>query len=457
MHHYLSRVKTLIGFAAPITGTQIINILPPIFATLFVAQLGKHELAAAALATSTFITFIATGASFFNALSVLISHRKEKKAFSDVGLIFRHGLVFALIFGLILGMLLWHMDKILLLFGQDPHLVSLTRSYFHFAGFSIVLMLLLSSIEQYFIGIGKARVSLIISACVAPLSIILSYGLILGHFGLPKMALSGIMAASLIVQSLALVIVLLILFRSDDAKRYALFSINNILALPIAKNILSLGFPNCIQIGTELIAITIITYFMGWFGADALATAQIVNQYIVLLVMVYLGFSSAVSIVTSRAYANHDYLLVKEYSHVAILLMSVYFILIGIIFIFFPTPLIDLFLDTAHIHHGQIEALGRAFFLISIFTNYADSIRYVLAGAYRGLQDSKTPMYVGMFCLWVIGISTSYILGIGLHIGPIGVRLGPCMGIICAAIFLLYNFYQYKLPSLKGTFHAEAP
>lgn len=448
MNPYLSRTKTLFGFAAPIIGTQLVGILPQVVAMYFVANLGKHELAAGALATSSFITMIATGASFFNAMSILISHRKEKNAMSDVGSLFMHGMGFALILGIILGFLLWHMDKILVLFGQDPGLIALTHGYFHFAAFSIPLMLLLTNISQFYIGMGQPRVAFILSLCNAPLSIFFSYTFVLGHFGAPILGLTGIMCASLITQLIMLSIMLIVFSASKKTKQILQHMSDHTVNIALCKKIIGLGLPISVQVGSELVAIAIITYFMGWFGTDALAATQIVNQYVLLAIMLYIGFSSAISIVTSRAYANNDVALIREYSLTGIALMSIFFVVIALVFIFFPIPLIDLFLDNTHVHHKEIVTLGKAFFIIAIFTNYADSIRYITAGAYRGLQDSKKPMFVGMFCLWLISISSSYLLGIKLHVGPIGVRLGIGIGIICATLYLLFDFYRHKLPRI---------
>jgi len=53
----------------------------------------------------------------------------------------------------------------------------------------------------------------------------------------------------------------------------------------------SLGFPIGIQFGAELAAMTVATYFMGYFGVIALAASQIVSQYSLIVVMVTLGLS----------------------------------------------------------------------------------------------------------------------------------------------------------------------
>ena len=180
---------------------------------------------------------------------------------------------------------------------------------------------------------------------------------------------------------------------------------------------------------------------MGWFGKDALAAAQIVNQYVLLCVVIYLGFSQTLAILSSKALVQNNYQLIKNYVIIAIIIMTLLFLAVTAVFITIPHFLIAIFLGSHTNYSNEIFIYGREFFIIALFTNYADSIRYVLAGAYRGMNDAKTPMYVGICCLWIISISLCYVLAITLHYGPIGIRIGIAIGIICACLYLLSNFF----------------
>jgi len=54
----------------------------------------------------------------------------------------------------------------------------------------------------------------------------------------------------------------------------------------------------------------------------------------------------------------------------------------------------------------------------------------------RGLHDSKTPMHIGVMCLWGISLPMNYLMGFVFHGGPIGLRIGFMSGFIIAAIIL---------------------
>lgn len=445
MSNYIPKAKTLINFAAPIAGAQFINILSSFLPMLFIARFGTTELAAAALATATFIIFNASASFAMMALGILISHEHEKNDNAKIGALLRNGLLLGLTMAIILGTALWFMGDALLALGQAASLVNIVIPYLHLAAISMLPIILLALMKQFYIGIGKPRASLYISLAVTSICVLLSYGFILGNFSLPKLGLAGLMLATIIAQSSVLLMLVLMFLKTQQHKIYHVFTAlgkTKTFSTAICKEIINLGLPISMQSAAEIIAISITTYFMGWFGKDALAAAQIVNQYVILFVVVYIGFSQAIAIASSKAYAHHDYSLIKEYTQIAIVIMTILFVFVGAIFIFIPKILITFFLGGDYSHAQSIIQLGKYFFIVALFANYADSIRYVLSGAYRGLKDAKKPMYVGVFCLWVISIGSGYGLSVQLHYGPIGLRIGIAIGIICASIYLLYDFFN---------------
>jgi len=439
------RTLELLSFALPIIGTQVLNILVSFVSVIFIAHLGKDDLAASGLAIPTFITFFVCGNGALNAIGILISHQNEQGKYDTAKNTAWSGQLLALSLGVSLCGIIWHIQTILIWFGQDQNLIELTIPFFHIARFAIIPMLLSTSVGQFFIGIGQPRVALITSIITAPITLALSYALILGKWGCPQIGLSGQILAQLVGSTLILTM-LVLHGLSKKYNHFNLFKLPKLKDLACIKQIMLLGIPISVQSGAELIAITITTYFMGWFGADALSASQIINQYVVLSVMVYIGLSQAVSILTSRAYATNDIIKIKAYAKHAVGIMTIVFIAITIIFTLYPVELIDLFLDKHNPGVNKIIHLGRIFFIIAIVTNYLDSIRFIFSGAYRGLHDSKTPMIVNIAGLWLITITSSYVLGTLTPLGPAGIRIGLGVGIGAATIYLIIDFYYRKLP-----------
>lgn len=402
-------ILKLTTFALPLSTSALINMVASFAAMFMVAKLGEQELAAAALAVATFITTTMLFPIFY-AVGILISHyRGQGKSTAEIGELVKNGFWLATLCAICTGILLWNASHILLLFGQNPQLVALTQSYFHYAALAMVPMLIGAVIYQFYTGIGYPRFPMIASMISMPAIVVLSYGFILGKLGLPKLALAGVTCSTFIVSSTISVCILIYMFFNKNIKKYQIFSGAFLPNWRLCKNIFFLGLPIGIQFGGELSAMTVCTYLMGYFGVAALAASQIVSQYIMLVIMIVLGLSQALSILISEAYGKKDGALIKQYLLSSLIILSIIFIFIAILFLFTPEYLIDVFNKDTNPGHAYITHLAIIFFAIAIITLFADSARNLFSGALRGLQDSKSPMKTGIICLWLISLPLAYV------------------------------------------------
>ena len=69
-----------------------------------------------------------------------------------------------------------------------------------------------------------------------------------------------------------------------------------------------------------------------------------------------------------------------------------------------------------------------------------DGVQAVAAGALRGLQDTRVPMWIAIFSYWVPGIGTAIGLGFFTPLQGIGVWVGLATGLAFAAILLLWRW-----------------
>lgn len=436
------------AFALPISAGSIINAIAGFISMMMVARLGKEELAAGALAISTYMTIMTVAATILYSVGILISHhRSQYKTPAEIGLIVKNGFWLALFLAIPTGLGLWYGDTLLLFFKQDPQLVTLTSGYFHFAALNMFPLLGGTVLAQFYAGIGKPRFTLIIALISLPLTMVSAYGLILGHFGLPKLRLSGMTCASLIVQSFIMLVVLIMMYLRKSIQSYQLFNKPFLPNGLICKSIFTLGMPIGIQFGIEFIAMTMATYLMGYFGVTALAAAQIVSQYYMPIIILLIGLTQALSLLISDAYGKGDDRLIKEYLRASIVLLIIYWAFIGSIFLGIPKELIRLYMSekTADI---RLEHLVIIFFAISAFLLFIDGFRHLLSGALRGLHDSRGPMQIGIAAMWFVSLPVSYLIGFTFQGGPIGLRIGFLSGFIFAGIFLFLRMHK-KLYLIK--------
>jgi len=435
-HHLFKIIYKINAFALPISASGIINMLSSFIAMMMIAQLGEVQLAAAALAVPTFITIMTITATMFFAVGILISHHKGKENHPyEIGLVVKNGFWLACFLWIPSALILWHIDKLLLVLGQEPKLVALTHNYFHFTALGMLPLMIVCVLTQFYLGVGNSRFSLIISIISLPITVITSYGFILGHFGLPKLGLAGGACAYLITQSVLLVVVVFIMYLRKSVHQYGIFNKPFMPKYSICKSIFDLGMPVGIQFGTEIAAFTFSTYLLGYFGVVALASSQIVNQYFMLVLMVTLGLAQALTLFISQAYAKHDAKLINQYLYASLLTLIVYALVATLFFILFPAALIKFFIGKNTIDPALLH-LTKIFFEISCVVMFIDGARHLLSGALRGFHDSQAPMRIGIIAMWLVSLPCCYLVGFTLNGGPIGLRIGFVTGFIFASLML---------------------
>jgi multidrug resistance protein, MATE family len=432
-----SALRRLAGFALPICASFLINMIANFVAMMMVGKLGHLQLAAGALAVSTYITILTIGTSLFYAIGILISHaRGQEKNPEEIGQIVKNGLWLTVMLGLPGGILLWNVNHVLIFFKQDPRLVAIAQHYFHHAAFAMFTTLVLTLLNQFYMGVNRPKLSMFTALISLPLNILLAYGLVLGHFGLPQLGLGGITFSTSIVQALVCAIALISIHYSSAFNKYRIFSGGLWPNKQLCKNILQLGLPIGAQSGIELAAMAGSTYLMGFFGVFALAASQIVSQYVMLVIMVILGMSQALAVLVSEAYGRHDINLVRLNIRAAFILLVSLFSVILTLFFFYAPALINFYIDSRHPVNQHLVHLASKLFVVAGVLLFCDGARNLLAGALRGLHDPKTPMRVGIICLWFVSLPLSYLVGFGLKAGPVGLRAGFVTGFFLAAIFL---------------------
>jgi multidrug resistance protein, MATE family len=444
----ISSIFKLSAFALPISLSALVNTIASFAAMMMVAKLGETELAAGALAVPTYITFMTVSSTIFYAVGILIGHyRGQQKSPTEIGRIFKNGCFLAIFIASIMSAVLWHADVLLKVLHQDPVLIAIAQDYFHYAGLSLFPLLMSSVIAQFYTGIGKPKFSLIMSVSSLPFALFLAYLLVLGHAGFPQMGLSGVMCGSMIVQSIFCIGAFIYMIMSGVFKTYAINESPYLPNMALCGAIFNLGMPISVQFGAEIAAMTASSYLIGYFGITALAAAQIVSQYSMLVVMLVLGLSQAVSVLVSEAYGREDHTAIREYVFASLIILTILFAGVFVVFFTASHSLVLLYLSPADAANQTLLHLAASFFIVSAFTLLIDGVRNVFSGALRGLHDSKTPMRIGVMALWGISLPCCYAAGFLLHGGPVAQRIGFLSGFIVATV-ILYSRIRRRIQLL---------
>ena len=437
----LSVIGKVNHFSLPMICYALMDILPTLTSMWILSRLGKDYIAAAGIATPTFITILTAFLTVIYAVGIKVGHSfGENKNSEVIGPWVMNGIVLALILSIPAICLLLTAPSFLLYLGQSPHLVALTQTFFIFAAMGVVPFLINTVLNQYFVAIGRPRIAFLLAISVLPLTVIFSYGLVLGQWGLPKLAMGGVSFAYLIADTLVMIASISFVAHAKWSKPFNVFKKPFGIQYKRCLELFTLGWPIGIQIGSQLAASTVVVYLVGLFGVSALAAVQITQQYVLVFTMISTGLASAVSILVSHAYGEKNLYKIKQTTWAGMIIMIIIALIFMVGFFIFPTTLVDIYLDSSHPTNSHLVQLAIYFMMINAGFIAFNGIRRILINALRGMQDTKVPMLISISCLWLIGLPLAYITGLLLHGGPVVLQLVFIIGFVVATTLIILRY-----------------
>lgn len=457
---------------------RMMNVLGSFFLVMMLGAFGKTTVAAAALALLSANIIFVLSISLLQGLNPLIrQYRVQKKDPSEIGHLIRQGYIIALLCSFASSLVLWHLSELLLLLGQDPQLIGLTQPYFHYAAFSIFPALMLNIFSQVNLGIERYRVLMFMELMGLILRTVLGCVFILGCFSFSPMGLGGLAVADLCSNIIMLSLVMMYIKKQPDYTAMSLLRLPCFLKPNTYKNqiakksvslsrvgkyprllgvdkssyrsILALGVPIAIQTGGEFSAILMSLYLMGYYGVDTLASFQVANQYLTLCLILGFGFTQALTLLVREALyqEQNSQALISRLIKTAMGMALFCNFFIALFFLTHPHFLLSLFINEVQASPVFLT-YGTGFLALNAALILLDSIRSILTGALRGLNEAKSVMWIGLFSLWLIAAPVS-LLCFFLDADPVSMRLGLIAGFWVWIILLALRLYP-NLFSLRG-------
>jgi len=422
--------KRIFSLALPMAGSQFINVASSFLCMAMLAALGNEVLAASALITSTQLSIMVSGMSILFSLSVLVGHAYGAKDYIAIGNYVQQSWALAILISMPIMLLFWHIDSVLLFFGQSKEITDIVHSYFHAFAWAVIPGLLATCNMQFGYGIHKK--ALIVSTSIMSVIVLLitAYIFIFGKFGFPKLGVAGLGYATVAQYSFFFIFTTLFFFYEKSFARFELFRYRIHQHLDHFVKMFKVGWPISVQMGGEMLSFFVSGIMIGWLGTAALAAFQIVNQYYFLVVIPIFSLSQASGILIGHACGSKQFHEVKKLSYASIAMVLIASSLVAVAFLALPKTLAAFYMNV----NDPANAAA--------FSQIFDAVRNVLIGILRGLFDTRFPMYMSLLTIWVIGMPLSYLLAFPLHLGAVGFVIGGMLGMLGGATVMVYRWYQ---------------
>ncbi|MEM6312359.1 MAG: MATE family efflux transporter, partial [Pseudomonadota bacterium] len=121
-----------------------------------------------------------------------------------------------------------------------------------------------------------------------------------------------------------------------------------------------------------------------------------------------------------------------------------------VVFIGFSETLISLFVAESEPEREAIFEIGVVLLALAALFQLVDGWQAVALGLLRGVQDTLVPAFYAAFSYWIVGMPVAYVLGFELGWDGVGIWLGLVVGLLCAAVLLLFRFWRSSVPRIAA-------
>lgn len=436
----------LIKLAMPFALTGIIQSGVFFFETLFLAHVGTSTLAAGALVSWLFGTIAVILFGILSSINVLVALKHGANDQDGISHIARDGLLLSVLLSIPAFFLFWNMSPIFLLFGQPQSVVVLAQSYLHALAWGLLPDFVMIAILEVIMGMGHARLILLVTIFSVSINILSSYILIFGKFGFPVLGIAGAgwgMTISCWITSIALII-----YISSNKILKPYFSRLLHFHKPyFFLELLRVGVPMGVMYCFEVAFFFALTLAMGSLGSAVLAANQVVMQYLGLLMSTMFSIAQAVTVRMGHLLGAKENEAAKRASMMGMYIAIAFMIIVAMVYWFYPSILISVDFDTHNSANIEIVNYIKEFFILSAIFQIFEAVRISLFGVLRGLKDTNFTLMISIISFWCIAFPVGYFLAIYQHVGGKGFWMALVMGAV-VSVFLLYWRVQLKMRHL---------
>jgi multidrug resistance protein, MATE family len=439
-HRLLDELIETLKLAAPMALTQLGQIAMMTTDLAFIGRLGGDAVAAAALAGTVYFVSFTIGMGPTSAVAPLAAQAFGAGQTHLVRRSLRSGLWAALLIALPIMAFPLRGEQILLFLGQAPLPAHLAQQYLFGLAWGVAPALWFMAIRGFMGAVNRPQPILWITLAAIPANALLVYLLMNGEWGLPRLGLFGVGLATTIVNFSTFLAALWFATRRRPFSDYRVLAHVWRIDWKLMRQLLAIGAPISIAFLLEYGMFSAAALLMGRISTTALAAHQIAMQIVVILFMVPFGIGMAATVRVGHAVGRGDVAAIRRAGLVAILLGIFLVAILTLAVILARFAIATFFLGEASADADATINLAAKLLLVGATFFITDAIQGVTVGTLRGMKDTRVPLLFAAISYWLVGFSSSYLLGFWTALGAIGVWMGLSIGTVVYATLLVLRF-----------------
>jgi MATE family multidrug resistance protein len=426
-------MRPTVSLAAPVVIAEVGWVSMQIVDIAMVGRLGPEAIGAVGVGSALLLAFSVFGMGLLLGLDTLVSQAFGARDRAQCDRWLRHGVFLALVLTLPVGLLAWMAGSRLDVWGFDPGVLTLVRSYFAIVTWSLPLLLLYAAFRRYLQAVAVVRPVMIALVTANVVNAAANWILIFGNLGAPALGVDGAGWATCISRAY-MVIVLALAVARQGVPPWTLIAGIRVDGL---RRILGLGWPAATQAALEYGAFAAATMLAGRLAPATLAAHQIVINLAGLSYMVPLGIASAGAVRVGHAVGRRDAPGASAAGWTAIAVGTGFMASAAAVFLAAPRAILGIFTGDGH-----VVEVGLTLIAVAALFQIFDGLQGVATGTLRGLGDTRTPMFLNLAGHWMLGLPVGYLLCFVLGWGVVGLWIGISTGLFVVGSLLLAIWWR---------------
>jgi MATE family multidrug resistance protein len=440
---WYAEARETLKLALPLVVTQIAQMLIMTTDLIMLGRVGQNAVASAGLGIIVFFFCWLIGAGPVAAVAPMIAHILGGKTgdLGNVRSVVRMGFWSVVIVSLpLLGVLLCT-RSIMLFAGEQPDLAVNAGRFATALCLGLPFSLFYQVLRNFSTALERPTAPLAVMVVGIAFNFVGDYALIFGHFGLPKLGLTGSGIASASSYAFQFLALLAVVFLTPKLRQYRIFRRFFRPDWEKLGEMFRLGMPIGLTMMFEAMLFNVAALIMGTFGSAALAAHQISMNVPSLTFMVPLGVGMAATIRVGLAAGAGDREAIQRAGYTALGIGVVFMSVTSVVIALFPREIAQLYFSTETAQNAQAIALAVTFLRVAAAFQVFDGLQVVAALSLRGLKDARAPMWIALGSYWLAGFPVCILFGFGLHMKGLGIWIGLAFGLFVAAITMCWRFW----------------
>ena len=340
-----------------------------------------------------------------SAIGVLGAQYWGKKELQPIRKVTSIGLLLGIILSAIMMLLVFFFPRQALgLLTNEQAVIEEGSKYLVIICFSYVLFAVSNNLLSALRSVETVKIGFVVNLVALVVNIVLNYGLIYGHLGMPEMGVEGAAIATLSARVVEFVIVVVYVLFFDKKICWRPKHLLRI-DIPMLRDYIRVGLPVILANGIWGIAVSVQTAILGRMGEEAIAANSIATTIFQVVSVVAYASGNASSVLIGKTVGEGDIPRVKAYSKT----LQMLYLAIGVLSGFALFACTDFIVGLYDVTPGAAKLAAEFIAVLSVTivgTSYQCSC---LTGIVTGGGDTKFVLINDLIHQWLIVIPSAFL------------------------------------------------